>query len=291
MKIIGVLPNKDYNKLFNNCPFVDAWIVNIDGLSFSHFNNFSFNELEELFNFQDKKYILNLEKIYSENEISKVQNFIEKYKTYHNVYFSYSDLGTLQMLNDAHVKNTIYHSSTMITNLEDAEIAIAENQLFIMGKEISYDEICYIDSHLPKKIGIDAFGKFPIFYSKRHLLTTYFNYRKYQNLPNDLNYSLVEEFRDDEYPITEQEETLVYEPFFYTLGSELKNFSMIEWIVIHSEFLSSDTYEIILKLYYKFIKNNFACQNGLTIEENISMYVPTYKGKLEEKTILRKGEK
>lgn len=291
MKIIGVLPNKNYNNFFNNCPFVDAWIVNIKGLSFSHFNNFSVKELEELLNFQDKKYILNLEKIYSEDEIIEVQKFIKKYKKYHNVYFSYSDLGTLQMLNDEGVKNTIYHASTMITNLEDTEISIEENQLFIMGKEISYDEICYIDNHLSKKIGIDAFGKFPIFYSKRHLLTTYFDYRKYQNLPDELNYSLVEEFRNDEYPITEQEETLVYEPFFYVLGSELKSFSKIEWIVIHNEFLDNDVYEKILKLYYEFLTNDFVCQNGLSIEENISMYVPTYKGKLEEKTILRKGEK
>lgn len=291
MKIIGVLSNKNYREFLNACPFVDAWIINIEGFSYSHFNNFSTDSLDELFKFQDYKYIINLEKIYSENELEKVQNLIKKFKKYNNVYFSYSDFGTLELLKDEEVNRTIYHASTMVTNLRDAEIAVEENHLLILGKEISYEEICYIDQKISKKIGIDAFGKFPIFYSKRHLLTTYFNYRKYEKSPNELDYSLVEEFRDDEYPITESDETLVYEPFFYILGSELKAFKNIEWIVIHSEFLSDEIYLKILKEYYEYVNNNFNCLNKQQLEDNISNYVSTYKGKLSEKTILRKGEK
>ncbi len=294
MELIGVLPNHATNQILMECPFVKKWIISIASLSYYHFNNFTLLEAEEIIKNHienaNLEFIINLEKVYTEDELNKVQELIKIFNEYSNVYFSYSDFGTYQLLIDEKCDRIIYHSSSMVTNLMDTLIATQENSLFIMGKEISKDELIYIDQHLPKKIAIDAFGKFPIFYSKRHLLSNYFKFRGYENNPTDLDYTLVEEFRSEEYPITEQDETIVYEPFFYILGSELSEFKNIGWLVIYPTFLDLLTYTKILTIYQAYIDNDFTQIEGETIEEKIGHMVPLYKGKLTEKTILRKGQ-
>lgn len=289
MRIIGTLVTKDYKKLLRECSFIDTWFLNIKNLSYSHFNNFSCEEIDEIIKNENKCFILNLEKLYSEEELDNVKQIIQKYKINKNIAFSYSDMGVYQLLIDENVSRTIYHSSTMITNIFDLKIVLSENEDIIMGKEISFDELLEIDQKLPKKISIDAFGKFPIFYSKRKLLSTYFKYRQYDYSPNDLDYALVEEFRSDEYPITEQNETIVYEPFFYVLGTELKSFQNIENIVIYPQFLDLDDYIRIINLYYDFINNQIEKLEYSNFEDNLK--IPYYKGKLTEKTILKKGDK
>lgn len=301
MEIIGILPFSEekngWQKIINECFFINNWIINIEKISFSHFNNYQVDQVIEILNVliesnTEKNIIINLEKIYSENELSEVEKIIKKFKKYSNVYYSYSDFGTYQLLLDAKIKRNIYHASTMITNYEDANLAIKENQLLIMGKEISREELAKIDHYLHKKIAIDVFGKFPIFYSKRMLLSNYFKYRKYDVLPNlsvsDRDYSLVEEFRNEEYPITEADETIVYEPFFYCLGSEINDFKKIGWITIYPQFLKIEEYIKILKIYQQYLDNDFQLIDGVSIEEKLSEIVPIYKGKLIEKTVLRK---
>ncbi len=286
MKIIGTLVKNDYIKLFKECSFVDTWFLNIEKISYSHFNNFRIEEIENILDNYHYKFIINLEKVYSEKELHLVKLIIVKFKNNDNVYFSYSDFGVLQLLLDEKVTRKIYHSSTMMTNSNDIEIALLENEKIIMGKEISLTELLEIDKKLTKKIAIDVFGKFPIFYSKRKLLSTYFKYRNYDYLPTDLDYSLVEEFRDDEYPITEQNETLVYEPYFYVLGNELKEFNNIDEIAIYPQFLDTNEYIRIIKLYHHFINHHFKIEDSF----DDSLNVLYYKGKLTEKTILKKGE-
>lgn len=286
MKIIGTLVTNDYEKLLNECSFIDTWFLNIEKISFSHFNNFTIQEVQNILNKYDYKFIINLEKIYSEDELIIVKSVISKFKDNNKVYFSYSDFGILQLLTEENITRKIYHTSTMLTNTKDIEIALLENEKIIMGKEISLNELFEIDKNLTENIAIDAFGKFPIFYSKRKLLSTYFKYRNYDFLTTDLDYALVEEFRDDEYPITEQNETLVYEPYFYVLGSELKNFNHIDEIAVYPQFLDIDEYIKVLNLYHSFINNHF--ENTKPFEEYLNVLY--YKGKLAEKTILKKGE-
>lgn len=286
MKIIGTIITNDYEKLLNECSFVDTWFLNIDKISYSHFNNFTIQQVENILDNYDYKFIINLEKVYSEDELTIVKSVISKFKDNNKVHFSYSDFGILQLLTEENITRKIYHASTMLTNVKDIEIALLENEKIIMGKEISLNELLEIDKNLTKNIAIDAFGKFPIFYSKRKLLSTYFKYRNYDFQTTDLDYALVEEFRDDEYPITEQNETLVYEPYFYVLGSELKKFNHINEIAIYPQFLDVDEYIKILNLYHNFINNHFEIEGPFEDSLNV-LY---YKGKLTEKTILKKGE-
>ena len=136
-----------------------------------------------------------------------------------------------------------------------------------------------INNKLPRKAYIDAFGKFPIFYSRRNLISTYFEFRGINDNPKDLDYTLIEEFRNEEYPITEEDSFTVYDTAFYCLGDELKELQNIERVYLASNFLNLEDYNKIIDIYLK--EEN--------IDQEVSKIVDIYKGKLSEKTILIKG--
>ena len=156
---------------------------------------------------------------------------------------------------------------------------LLENSNVILGKEISYEELKNINSNLSRKTYIDAFGKFPIFYSRRNLISTYFEFRGISDNPKDLDYTLIEEFRNEEYPITELDSFTVYDTAFYCLGNELQSLNNIDKAYLSSNFIDIDTYNKVIDIYI----------NGVNIDESVSNLVEIYKGKLTEKTILIKG--
>ena len=122
-------------------------------------------------------------------------------------------------------------------------------------------------------------GKFPIFYSRRNLISTYFEFRGIKDNPKDLDYTLIEEFRNEEYPITESDNFTVYDTAFYCLGNELKELKNIEKVYLSSNFIDIDTYNKVIDIYL----------NEENIDKSVSSIVEIYKGKLTEKTILIKG--
>ena len=141
-----------------------------------------------------------------------------------------------------------------------------------------------MNKKLSKKVFIDAFGKFPIFYSRRNLISTYFEFRGIEDNPKDLDYTLIEELRTEEYPITEDENFTVFDTAFYCLGNELKELNAMDTIYLASNFLTIEQYYKIIDCYLE-LNNNI----NYNIDIEIEKIVPTYKGKLGEKTILIKG--
>ena len=254
-------------------------------------NDFSYNmpevyELEELVDVvkilkeKNNVVIVNLEKIMYDKDLALLLPVLKVFEEINVDYITYSDLGVYQLIKDENISlKVIYHASTLITNLCDVKLMLEENDNIILGKEISFQELKKIDYGINKNVLIDAFGKFPIFYSRRHLLSTYLEYRKNDLNPKDFDYSLVEEFRAEDYPIIESDGTIVYEHSYYALASELKDLEHIECVYLSSNLIDLDDYSKVVNLYLS---------NEAT-DENLSQIVPIYKGKLTEKTILIKG--
>ena len=271
----------DYRKelpVFNNI----CYLLGISKFSYNISETYSLCEIKEIIrNLKEhnNQIIINLEKIMYDEDLNELLPILKELEHFVD-YITYSDLGVFQLIkeNNLNIK-VIYHASTMITNLNDILFMLSENDNIILGKEISFEELLYIDSKLNKKVFIDAFGKFPIFYSRRHLLSTYLEFRNIDINPNDLDYSLVEEFRSENYPIVENDGTIVYESSYYCLGTELKSLNNIGCCYLSSNFISLDDYEKIINCY---LNDNYS---DLAINE----IVPIYKGKLSEKTILIKG--
>lgn len=265
---------------------VDCWIIGIKGISYNMCNEFSLEEAITILN-ENYRFGINLERIFHEDDLPYLIEILKKLPLQKITYFFYSDLGVYQILKELNlVDKAVYHASTMLTNYDDLEYALAENTNVVLGKELTSEEIKKIDERLTKNIMIDTFGKFPIFYSRRKLISTYFAYRNLDEDSNKRNYSLIEEFRTaEEYPIIENNGTTVYEPFFYAIGKELSDLKHISYLLLYGSFLETDKFIKIIEIYHQFIKDN-----QVDIEEELSKIVPIYKGKLLEKTVLRKGE-
>ena len=272
----------DYRKelpVFSNV----FYLVGINKFSYNMEETYSINQvilLIKTLKENQNRVILNLEKIMYNSDLEELLPILKELIANGLEYITYSDLGLYQLIIDNKLPiKTIYHASTLITNSCDVLVMLEENDNIILGKEISLSELKRIDSVLPKKVCIDAFGKFPIFYSRRHLLSTYLEYQKLDLNSKDLNYTLVEEFRCEDYPIVESDGTIVYEHSYYCLGSELNELKNIECVYLSSNFIDLNDYLRIINLYL----------NNQNEDEKINKIVPIYKGKLTEKTILVKG--
>ena len=277
MKVLVDFINKD-----NIRTDVD-YLIGIDGFSYNILYKYSLNEVLEIINLLHSKNIVcgvNLEKIMFDQDLENLKNVLVDLKNLNVDFITYSDLGVYQLIKELNLNiNTIYHASTLITNYHDIELMLLENSNVILGKEISYEELKNINSNLSRKTYIDAFGKFPIFYSRRNLISTYFEFRGISDNPKDLDYTLIEEFRNEEYPITELDSFTVYDTAFYCLGNELQSLNNIDKAYLSSNFIDIDTYNKVIDIYI----------NGVNIDESVSNLVEIYKGKLTEKTILIKG--
>lgn len=272
----------DYRK---DLPIIEnvRYLLGISYFSYNMPEVYELNELAEIVKQLKNKnnvVIVNLEKIMYDKDLVLLLPILKVLEEINVDYITYSDLGVYQLIKDENISlKVIYHASTLITNLCDVKLMLEENDNIILGKEISFQELKKIDSGISENVFIDAFGKFPIFYSRRHLLSTYLEYRKNDLNPKDSDYSLVEEFRSEDYPIVENDGTIVYEHSYYALASELKELNHIDSVYLSSNLIDLDKYLKVVNLYLS---------NEAT-DENLSKIVPIYKGKLTEKTILIKG--
>ena len=272
----------DYRK---DLPIIEnvRYLLGISYFSYNMPEVYELNELVEIVKQLKNKnnvVIVNLEKIMYDKDLVLLLPILKVLEEINVDYITYSDLGVYQLIKDENISlKVIYHASTLITNLCDVKLMLEENDNIILGKEISFQELKKIDSGISENVFIDAFGKFPIFYSRRRLLSTYLEYRKNDVNPKDSDYSLVEEFRSEDYPIVESDGTIVYEHSYYALASELKELNHIESVYLSSNLIDLDKYLKVVNLYLS---------NEAT-DENLSKIVPIYKGKLTEKTILIKG--
>ena len=272
----------DYRK---DLPIIEnvKYLLGINYFSYNMPEVYELNELIDIVKTLKEKnnvVIVNLEKIMYDKDLALLLPVLKVFEEINVDYITYSDLGVYQLIKDENISlKVIYHASTLITNLCDVKLMLEENDNIILGKEISFQELKKIDYGINKNVLIDAFGKFPIFYSRRHLLSTYLEYRKNDLNPKDYDYSLVEEFRSEDYPIVESDGTIVYEHSYYALASELKDLEHIECVYLSSNLIDLDDYSKVVNLYLS---------NEAT-DENLSQIVPISKGKLTEKTILIKG--
>lgn len=259
------------------------YLIGLNNFSYNTLYKFQLEEVLEIISFLHCKNIVcgvNLEKIMFDQDLENLKNVLVLLEKASVDFITYSDLGVYQLVKELKLNiNTIYHASTLITNYHDIELILLENSNVILGKEISFEELKFIDHKLSKKTYIDAFGKFPIFYSRRKLISTYFEFREINDNPKDLDYTLIEEFRDEEYPITEEESFTVYDTAYYCLGNELKELNNIEKVYLSSNFISEEEYNKVIDIYL----------NEIDIDQNLSSFLKIYKGKLSEKTILIKG--
>lgn len=245
----------------------DGFILGNDCYATRLIRSFDLDEIKELKNKihkLNKLIYINMNKIFHNNELEKLEKFIDNIKDINPDGIIFSDMGLYNICKRKGIENKlIYNPDTLITNVYDFNYG---SLLGIKGCFISpfinLDDINYITANKKLECFYIGFGYLNIFNSKRHLISTYFKYKNINNDPN-LKYQLKEELRDYMYPYYEDKNgTYMFTPYiFNSLGQNLKgidNFVM-DFILIEDK----------IDLFTK-IKNNqidMKCELGFLNKE------------------------
>lgn len=270
---------------------VHGLVFNHEFLSDTHDGYLSIDEIKVLVNFKKKNNVLllaNVNRIFTEDELTTVYSLLTELVTLNIDYFIFSDLAIIDFFkNQNMIDKLIYNARTMVTNTLDA--LFWKNQ-GLYGAFIA-NELALEDIQDISKIGhgiLEVYGYHQIFYSKRSLVSLYFDYKR-----KDVDYryqklDLVEEIREDRYPITETKYgTYIYSPYKYGIFKELNELNNLKMIKISSQFIPENELWQILSIYYQAINHGFSDELYDQLQ-NLDEAIKT--GFLYQKTVLLKGD-
>lgn len=292
MKLVLEAINKSIIKKYH-CSTIWGYIVSIEGFSLDGAKNFSISELIELIDLIKKynlKVIVNIARLFHEDELILLDQTIKDLPVEKIDYFMYSDFGVYQILENLGLKNkTLLYSLTYLTNVHDVKLYQELNGSVIISNQITSDELIKIANNAYENKFIMGFGKATIFYSRRPLLSNYFKYRGLKKDPTLTSYTLKEEYRDHKYHIIQNShDTRILDYANYYLLNELKEIKNTSGIIISGSLLKTKQYEEVIKNYLAFISEKIDEQEVLTNFKNLE--IDAYKGAYANKlTLLKDG--
>ena len=274
MKIVSEL--KDLCLLENTK--VDGWIVNVFGLSCYYDHLYSLEEIESIVDIahrQNQKVYVNAKKIIHEQDIDKVTYLVKELEKIGIDYYIYGDVAFLEIVGNLQINDKlIYQVATYMTNKYDINEMLKDNNSVVVSTELSLEEMKEIINDTPKELYLHAFGYYPIFHSRRELISNYLIYRN-REIDLEANYDVVEELRKTHYPIEQNENgMIVYLDGAYNLTEELVFFENATAILL-SKFISLEDYQKVLEVYtnngnYQELENlNIVLSKGLLYEQSI----------------------
>lgn len=266
---------------------VFGWIVSLKGLSCYYDKTYNIEEVKrivEIAHQNNQKVYINARKVIHEQDIEKVLNIILELEKLDVDYYFYGDMGFYEIAEELTITHKlIYQVNTYMTNSLDIDMMIRENHSVVVSTEISFEELLKVVENNQKELYLHIFGHYPIFHSRRELISNYFKYRGF-NEDLEHNFDIVEELRESHYPIEQNENGMVvYIDGVYVIASELeeleKNNSNLIGIML-SKNINATLYAQILDLY----------STKVTDEELLKLKVNLTKGLLYEQSKLLKKE-
>ena len=227
-------------------------LLSVSTFSLKIGKGFSSKQINFLLNRKsDVKISLLMNRLFHEKDFKEIELFFSSIDLSKIVYVFYTDLGLYQLAKQYAIQDKlVYDAYTYLTNSYDVNAYAKLNHTVVVSNQISLEELQFIVSNTQKKVMIHAFGKSIIFYSRRKLLTNYFQYRKIYKKANKRNFYLQEEFRSDKYHLYEDANgSYIYEKGFYYLMGELENLQDVSYAIIHSADLDSKTYDKVVQAY------------------------------------------
>ena len=240
---------------------LDGFVMPIKGLA-SYNAFFDLNDVQIVSNYCKGKNILliaKVDKIFMEEEINDLYKSLDYLRTLDIDYYMYTDVAVLSYFSKHNLLNKlIYSSSKLIASFNEAKYYTDQGININPSSEVSLDEIkkiCSLDC-----VCLTVYGYLDIFYSKRKLISLYGNHLN-KSLNPKVSYKIIEESRDDENIIIENENgTFIFSSFIYLLYRELA-FLNPRFIKINSlNIKKKDLFKIIN--IYKDVLNNGVSGEG-----------------------------
>ena len=214
-------------------------------------------ELRDLPLFENKNIALKLDKIIEEDELLKLEHFIIESKQYNIKYYIYTDMSVYCLLKKYNLEQTsVFFSKTINCSTYDIKQYNNLNIKCLASTELTIDDLIKI-SNIENNF-IYTYGYFSIFYSKRKLLSLYKEYANLDYQSQNKKYSLLEETREEHYPVIENKNgTFVYGSYNYLLFKEIELLNKNNYFYISSLFINEDDLLKIINIYNLGFINGF----------------------------------
>lgn len=157
-------------------------IVNLTKLSSTKEFNASFEELATIHEYainNEVKVLVVLDKLFHENEAASLPQALAQLNEIGIKTLIASDLAILNLVEEnGYAMNVISGNATLNTNYHTMNTPANHFNGFVISNEINIEEVLNILAHLDKTSILQGYGKQKIFYSKRLLLTSYYDFNK-----------------------------------------------------------------------------------------------------------------
>lgn len=234
--------------------YLDYALINVPKYSINY-KDIDVDKALKLCDENNIKVILSINRIMHPGDLNNVEKIINKYKN-NDLLFYIADLGVLNILKKYDLLNkTIYNPETMITNYLDLKLY---NDMVLacgVSNEITLEDLKMMYEKTNSNIFYQGFGLRLMFYSRRKLISLYGD--KNNTLYPKENVYLREITRTDYMPIIENEEnTLIYRPYYISLLDKLNEIKFIKFLYIESFNIDMNLFKDINRIYYEAIKND-----------------------------------
>lgn len=246
---------------------IDGFIIPIKNLSANQSFEVYYKDLELVIDkIKNKEVILLINKMMHSSDIELLREVLKKVSTLKVDKIMYYDNSVYMLSQELKI------NIPLVIYQDHLNLSILSNKFYndmginyaYISSDITKEEIRDIKLNTKSKLFITAYGYVPIFYSRRYLLSNYFEYI-------DKSYKKDVFYLDNEYPIKESDfGTIIYSNKIINLINELDKLDFIDYIVMDSFNIDRQEFN---EMVNKFINKD-------KIED-------TYTGFLDKKTIYK----
>ena len=259
MKIISIIKTMDD---INRLSLADMLIIP-SIYSIYYDNAFSIDEIKEAIEKCNKlniKAIVAIDALIEEDELDEVYSYLDILSNTNSM-LMFSDMAILAYYKRINkLDKLIYNAPTYVCNKEDIMYYKNMGILVMSSLELSLDDLI-INAKLDNLI-LQVYGYFPIYYSKRKVLSLY---KKYANLDYNpyTEKEIKEEFREEKYKIRE------YETIPHSIilsANKICIFEELENIKPNYIYVNTDSTDV-LSMYKEGIEKGFKKEFELALKE------------------------
>ena len=250
-KIIVTPKNeKHLNKLLDDK--IDAVLLSIENLSINSEYYISLNKLREILpkiKEKNKEVFISVNKIMHNYDLEKLKICMQTLKELNVDKILFYDLSILSIADKLNITNklVIYneHSNASINSHKFYQSYGVDESL--ITSDITLEEINEIKKQTGIKLIVPVYGHIPIMYSRRYLLTNYFNHIKKQKTSPYYYFKQ----NEDKYIIKEEPYgTGIYSGKIINLDEGYKKYqNTFDYIILYSNFIDASIYDNTIKHY------------------------------------------
>lgn len=250
-KIIVTPKNeKHLNKLLDDK--IDAVLLSIENLSVNSEYYISLNKLREILpkiKEKNKEVFISVNKIMHNYDIEELKICMQTLKELNVDKILFYDLSILSIADKLNITNklVIYneHSNASINSHKFYQSYGVDESL--ITSDITLEEINEIKKQTGIKLIVPVYGHIPIMYSRRYLLTNYFNHIKKQKTSPYYYFKQ----NEDKYIIKEEAYgTGIYSGKIINLDEEYQKYqNTFDYIILYSNFIDASIYDNTIKHY------------------------------------------